>query len=137
VVLSDSCGAAWALADPAAWHGSCGILLDNALRVAPAGQPDLGGTGHAPSPSLTVRDQGRECLPTKRSLIFEASSADGTLVARPGFGLGPRPSDASLARRMHGSLTLVETEGPGATFTVTLAPAQAPVEEGLPAAIPG
>jgi signal transduction histidine kinase len=38
---------------------------------------------------------------------------------------------------MHGSLTLVETEGPGATFTVTLAPAQAPVEEGLPAAIPG
>jgi signal transduction histidine kinase len=136
VVLSDSCGAAWALADPGSVARILRILLDNALRVAPRGSQISVELGHAPSPSLTVRDQGPGVPADERSLIFERFKRGRDTRGEAGFGLG-LAIGRELARRMHGSLTLVETEGPGATFTVTLAPAQAPVEEGLPAAIPG
>lgn len=134
LVLQESCGAVWALADPGSVARILRILLDNALRVAPRGSEISVALGDAPSPSLTVRDQGPGVPPEERALIFERFKRGRNTHGEAGFGLG-LAIGRELAHRMRGSLTLVETEGPGATFTVTLAPAQAPVEEGIPAVV--
>ena len=47
-----------------------------------------------------------------------------------------RQAGRELAERMGGALVLASTDGPGATFTLTLPVAQAPVEDQVPTAAP-
>jgi signal transduction histidine kinase len=133
VVLAQSCESVWALADPGSVARILRILLDNALRVAPRGSQVTVELGSAPTPWVSVRDQGPGVPPEERALIFERFKRGRDTHGEAGFGLG-LAIGRELAHRMGGELAFVDSDRPGATFTVTLTPAQAPAEEGVPAA---
>ena len=106
--------AAWAAADPGAAARIVRILLDNALRHAPAdGVVRVAVTAGAPV-RLTVSDDGPGVAPPDVERVFERfEHGDGG-----GFGLG-LAIGRELARRMGGDLVL-HGPGPGATFEVRL-----------------
>ena len=81
---------------------------------------------------MSVRDQGPGVPPEERALIFERFKRGRDTHGEAGFGLG-LAIGRELAHRMGGELALVDSDPPGATFTVTLTPAQAPAEEEVPA----
>ncbi len=109
----------WARADPAACARVVRILLDNALRYAPEGQP---------IEILTARDGGRVLVevgdrgpgvpPDERERIFERFHRGRSAGARSGFGLG-LAIGRELAERMNGTLVLAESRF-GARFRLTL-----------------
>ncbi|HET9719140.1 MAG TPA: HAMP domain-containing sensor histidine kinase [Solirubrobacteraceae bacterium] len=135
VVLPDDCEAAvWALGDPGSVARILRILLDNALRVAPRGSQVSVELGARPVPWLSVTDQGPGVPAEERALIFERFKRGRDTHGEAGFGLG-LAIGRELAQRMQGSLVLLEKAGPGATFKVTLAPAEAPVEDSVPATV--
>jgi signal transduction histidine kinase len=124
----------WALGDPGSIARIVRILVDNALRVAPAGTAvdvalDRGPDGFV---RLLVSDDGPGVPPSERGVIFERFQRGTTTGGEPGFGLG-LALGRELAARMGGSLELEVATDPraGATFSVSLpaAPAAAPQEE--------
>ncbi|ALX67413.1 sensor histidine kinase [Microbacterium sp. XT11] len=106
-------------------------LLGNARRFSPEESPieivvdadRVKGTG-----SIAVVDHGEGIPPQIREQIFERFWRADTSRAREtgGSGLG-LAIVASIVKALHGSVTVSETPGGGATFTVTLplAPARA------------
>lgn len=127
-VLDDAGGGIWALADPGSVARIIRILLDNALRVAPAGTVITVSVGTDPEPSLSVIDQGPGIAREERGLIFERFKRGRATGGEAGFGLG-LAIGRELAERMGGALALADAHGPGAKFTLTLRPAQAPSPE--------
>ena len=79
----------WAQGDPGAVARIVRILLDNALRVAPADSSiELESALDGPFALLTVRDRGPGVAPSERSLIFERFQRGSSTGGRSGFGLG-------------------------------------------------
>lgn len=115
----------WTIADPGAVAQIMRILLDNALRFAPAGTPvrvevrDGGGASR-----VRVRDEGPGVAPEEREAIFERFHRGAATSGTTGFGLG-LAIGRELARRMGGELALLDGEGPGACFELRLVPGPA------------
>jgi signal transduction histidine kinase len=120
----------WSRGDPDAIARVVRILLDNALRYGPQGEPIRLATGcEAERAFLEVADRGPGVHPAERERIFERfqrgrASADG------GFGLG-LAIGRELAERMGGSLELTGAEGRGTTFRLEL-PAADPAQDAAP-----
>jgi signal transduction histidine kinase len=126
--------ACWVSADPGAVARIVRILLDNALRVAPAGTPirmeiDTGKQWAA----LAVEDRGPGVLDEDRERIFERFQRGSNMSGESGFGLG-LAIGRELAGRMGGSLDLETSRGqgnggnPGARFVLRLPIAHAMAE---------
>ncbi|HEY3189544.1 MAG TPA: HAMP domain-containing sensor histidine kinase, partial [Solirubrobacteraceae bacterium] len=112
----DSC---WAAADPSATARVVRILLDNALRYAPAGTAiTVGIGGQNGAAALSVADRGPGIAPDERQHVFERFTRGGDATQEGGFGLG-LAIGRELAERMDGSLALVDCDA-GATFLLTL-----------------
>ncbi len=117
--LDDSAGPVWALGDPGSVARILRILLDNAVRVSPAGgevRVEVHNGAHA---SLSVCDRGPGVPPEERELIFERFHRGRGTAGEAGFGLG-LAIGRELAERMGGELVLEDGDGPGATFTLRL-----------------
>jgi signal transduction histidine kinase len=113
---ADGC---WGRGDPDAVARVVRILLDNALRYGPPGEPIVLATtlrdGRA---GLTVADRGPGIPPEEREPIFERFHRGRASGAESGFGLG-LAIGRELAERMGGTLVLAESEM-GARFRLTL-----------------
>jgi signal transduction histidine kinase len=131
--LHEPATAVWALGDPGSIARILRILLDNALRVAPRGSEVNVRLSADPSPTLTVSDRGPGVAPEERALIFQRFQRGRDTGGEAGFGLG-LAIGRELAERMSGALVLKETDEPGATFTLSLPAAHAPLEEPIPSA---
>jgi signal transduction histidine kinase len=130
--LEESRSAIWALGDPGSVARILRILLDNAVRVSAPGSEVTVGLAHAPRPTLSVRDRGPGVQEAEREVIFERFHRGQATGGDAGFGLG-LAIGRELAVRMGGSLGLDPADGPGARFTLTLAPAPVPEGESVPA----
>jgi signal transduction histidine kinase len=128
VALHEAPGAVWALGDPGSVARILRILLDNALRVAPRGSEVSVVLRGAPAPALSVVDRGPGVPPEERRLIFQRFQRGRDTGGEAGFGLG-LAIGRELAERMGGHLVLEDAAAPGATFTLTLRTARAPLEE--------
>jgi signal transduction histidine kinase len=126
--LDDSDGPIWALGDPGSVARILRILLDNAVRVSPAGSEVTVELHGEPRPSLRVCDRGPGVPQTERELIFERFHRGRATAGDAGFGLG-LAIGRELAERMSGELVLEPPNGLGATFTLTLPAARAPEED--------
>ena len=123
--LDDSAGSVWALGDPGSVAQVLRILLDNAVRVSPAGcevRVELHGGASA---GLRVCDQGPGVPPGERELIFERFKRGTGASGQAGFGLG-LAIGRELAQRMGGELALEDGDTQGAVFTLRLPVARAP-----------
>jgi len=125
VILEEQETPSWVLADPGSVARILRILLDNALRVAPRDTEIRVRVRATPEPMLVVSDSGPGVASEERALIFERFTRGRETGGEAGFGLG-LAIGRELAGRMGGSLVLADTDGPGATFTLRLRPAQAP-----------
>lgn len=123
LVLDEGRWPVWALADPGSAARILRILLDNALRIAPPGSEVKVAVAAAPGPTLSVIDGGPGVAPEERALIFDRFKRGRETGGEAGFGLG-LAIGRELAQRMGGSLVLADTDGPGATFTLTLRPTE-------------
>jgi signal transduction histidine kinase len=119
-------GPCWVLADPGAVARIVRILLDNALRVAPAEScVELAMACGKVWAAVSVRDQGPGVPEAERELIFERFQRGSGTRGEGGFGLG-LAIGRELAERMNGSLELdagpapTADEPPGAGFTLRL-----------------
>jgi signal transduction histidine kinase len=133
ISLQDDGKPSWALADPGSVARIVRILLDNGLRVAPEGSQIRVLVRSGPEPTLVVSDEGPGVAQEERALIFERFKRGRETGGEAGFGLG-LAIGRELAQRMGGSLVLTDTEGPGATFTLRLAPTEAPSADRLASA---
>ncbi|HEY1458268.1 MAG TPA: HAMP domain-containing sensor histidine kinase [Solirubrobacteraceae bacterium] len=98
----------WANADPGAVARIVRILLDNALRVAPAGSSiEVKIQADENWPRMLVCDRGPGVLESERGLIFERFSRGANTAESPGFGLG-LAIGRELATRMGGTLELLD-----------------------------
>jgi signal transduction histidine kinase len=129
--LEDADGPVWALGDPGSVARIIRILLDNAVRVSPAGGEVRIDLRRRPGPSLTVCDQGPGVPEDERELIFERFKRGRDTGGQAGFGLG-LAIGRELALRMGGELVL-EQHGAalGAHFTLRLPAARAPDSGGV------
>ena len=110
----------WAQADPGAVARIARILIDNALRLAPAGSSiELWPTAGAQWAQIAVCDRGPGIPDAERELIFERFQRGSTTGGRSGFGLG-LAIGRELASRMSGSLQLASEGPPGACFELRL-----------------
>jgi signal transduction histidine kinase len=113
-----------ATADPSAVAQVVRVLLDNALRFAPAGTPiEVTVRGDGDATTLRVGDRGPGVPPDEREQIFERFRRGSATGGEGGFGLGLAIA-RELARGMGGDLTVVDGDA-GACFEVRLAPAPA------------
>ncbi len=118
----------WALGDPGGVARILRILLDNAVRLSPAGgqvSVEIHGGPHA---RVSVCDQGPGVPPEERELIFERFKRGRDTAGMAGFGLG-LAIGRELANRMGGELALEPRDAPGACFTLGLPIAHAPEEQ--------
>ena len=116
----------WAGGDPGAVARIVRILLDNALRFAPAGAPvRVIPAYHGDVASVEVADAGPGVPPDERELIFERFRRGSSTGGEEGFGLG-LAIGRELAQRLGGSLVLVDDDAPGARFVLSL-PIEMPV----------
>jgi signal transduction histidine kinase len=117
--------ACWAQADPGAVAQIVRILLDNALRIAPADSSvEVEVIGPAEGwAQLSVRDHGPGVPAGERELIFERFQRGSTTGGHGGFGLG-LAIGRELAARMGGTLELADNgltpDHPGACFALRL-----------------
>jgi signal transduction histidine kinase len=118
----------WSLGDPGSIARILRILIDNALHVAPTATEIAVVIGAEPRPSLSVTDRGPGVLDEEREMIFERFKRGRTTGGEAGFGLG-LAIGRELAERMGGELLLAPSSGNGATFTLALPVARAPVED--------
>jgi signal transduction histidine kinase len=110
----------WVQADPGAVARIVRILLDNALRVAPAeSHIDVQAQARGPWAQIVVRDRGPGVPELERELIFERFQRGSATGGRSGFGLG-LAIGRELAQRMGGSLELRPDGPPGARFELQL-----------------
>jgi signal transduction histidine kinase len=109
----------WARADPAACARVVRILLDNALRYAPAGEPiEVSCSRDGGRVVVEVADRGPGVPADERERIFERFHRGRKAGAEHGFGLG-LAIGRELAERMNGTLVLAESDR-GARFRLTL-----------------
>ena len=103
------------------------ILLRNALEHTPAGTPIelvLTHDAKAGAVLLTVQDHGPGIPDAEKTRIFERFySADPSRTAKQNFGLGLSVAK-ELARLHRAELTVTDTPGGGACFTVRFAAAE-------------
>jgi signal transduction histidine kinase len=119
----------WTEGDPASLARIVRILLDNALRIAPAHSiVTVTLASDERFASLEVADCGSGVLPDERELIFERFQRGHAHRGEAGFGLG-LAIGRELAERMGAALELVGGP-PGARFRLRLAavPVEARVE---------
>jgi signal transduction histidine kinase len=119
IALDERDGQSWAQADPGSVARIVRILLDNALRVAPAGSTVEIAIGVGGATAIEVADAGPGVPPAERELIFERFKRGSGRGGEGGFGLG-LAIGSELAARMGGALELRDGDGPGATFRLTL-----------------
>jgi signal transduction histidine kinase len=129
----------WAKADPAACARVVRILIDNALRYAPAGEPIVVITEQLGDRTiLEVADRGPGVPEDERERIFERFHRGRAAGAESGFGLG-LAIGRELAERMNGTL-LLEDSDVGACFQLALpattgsSPAPSPAPDSAAAA---
>jgi signal transduction histidine kinase len=129
----------WAKADPAACARVVRILIDNALRYAPEGEPIVVITERLGSRVVVeVADRGPGVPEDERERIFERFHRGRAAGAESGFGLG-LAIGRELAERMGGAL-LLEDSDVGATFQLALpattgsSPAPSPAPDSAAAA---
>ena len=126
---ADGC---WGRGDPDAVARVVRILLDNALRYGPAGEPIVIDTtlrdGRA---GITVADRGPGIPAEEREHVFERFHRGRAAASESGFGLG-LAIGRELAERMGGSLRLAPDDPPGACFELLL-PAAEPDAPARPA----
>jgi signal transduction histidine kinase len=109
----------WARADPAACARVVRILIDNALRYAPRGEPITVVTERLGSRAIVeVADRGPGVPAEERERIFERFHRGRGAGAESGFGLG-LAIGRELAERMNGAL-LLEDSDVGACFQLAL-----------------
>jgi signal transduction histidine kinase len=118
----------WVSGDPGSVARIVRILLDNALRVAPADSIiDVDTSSDARSSAVTVHDQGPGVPADERQSIFERFRRGSSAAGTGGFGLG-LAIGRELATRMGGRLELMPSGGAdstgGASFTLHLPAAQ-------------
>ena len=111
----------WSRGDPDAVARVVRILLDNALRYGPRGEPigvTIGcGEGRA---YVEVADRGPGVHPAEREQIFERFQRGRSASTAAGFGLG-LAIGRELAERMGGTLALAGEEGQtGTRFRLAL-----------------
>ena len=128
--LEDADGPVWALGDPGSVARIIRILVDNAVRVSPAGAEVRIALARVPAPGLTVCDEGPGVPDDERDLIFERFKRGRDTGGQAGFGLG-LAIGRELAERMGGALVLEESDGSGARFTLRLPAARAPDSGGI------
>jgi len=115
----------WSRGDPDAVARVVRILLDNALRYGPRGEPigvTIGcGDGRA---YVEVADRGPGVHPAEREQIFERFQRGRSASAEAGFGLG-LAIGRELAERMGGTLALAGEDGQrGTRFRLDLPAAE-------------
>ena len=121
----------WSRGDPDAIARVVRILVDNALRYGPQGEPVRVATGCAGDRAhVEVVDRGPGVHPAEREQIFERFQRGRSAAGEGGFGLG-LAIGRELAERMGGSLALAGDEGPGTRFRLEL-PAAEPEHEPEP-----
>jgi signal transduction histidine kinase len=121
----------WSRGDPDAVARVVRILIDNALRYGPRGEPVRLETGCDDARAFVeVSDRGPGVHPAERERIFERFQR-GRGSAEGGFGLG-LAIGRELAERMDGTLDLAGEEGLGTVFRLEL-PTADPGEEPSPA----
>jgi signal transduction histidine kinase len=109
----------WARGDPAACARVVRILLDNALRYGPEGQPiEIVTARDGGRVVVEVSDRGPGVPPDERERIFERFHRGRSAGAQSGFGLG-LAIGRELAERMNGTLVLADSRF-GARFRLTL-----------------
>jgi signal transduction histidine kinase len=113
--------AVWAVADPDGVAQIVRVLLDNALRFAPAGTAiavEL--TSDAGGCVVAVHDRGPGVPPSEREQIFERFRRGTETGGEGGFGLGLAIA-RELARRMDGDVVIVDSSRvSGARFELRL-----------------
>jgi signal transduction histidine kinase len=115
----DGPAALWAVADPDGVAQVVRVLLDNALRFAPAGTPvtvDL--TSDAQASVIAVHDSGPGVPAAEREEIFERFRRGTETGGEGGFGLGLAIA-RELAHRMDADVVIVD-ESNGARFELRL-----------------
>jgi signal transduction histidine kinase len=116
----DSPGPCWAHADPAACARVVRILIDNALRYAPRGEPIEISASHVGSRvAVHVSDRGPGVPEDEREHVFERFHRGKATSVESGFGLG-LAIGRELAERMNGTLELSHSYERGACFILTL-----------------
>jgi signal transduction histidine kinase len=129
----------WAKADPAACARVVRILIDNALRYAPEGEPIVVVAERLGNRIVVeVADRGPGVPEDERDRIFERFHRGRAAGAESGFGLG-LAIGRELAERMGGAL-LLEDSDTGACFQLALpattgsSPAPSPAPDSAAAA---
>jgi signal transduction histidine kinase len=128
----------WAKADPAACARVVRILIDNALRYAPAGRPIRVSAERAQRTAIVrVSDEGPGVAVEEREHIFERFHRGKASSVESGFGLG-LAIGRELAERMGGTLALEDCDI-GACFVLRLpasasSPAPSPAPDSAAAA---
>jgi signal transduction histidine kinase len=113
-------GPCWARADPAACARVVRILIDNALRYAPRGEPIEVSAAHVGSEvAVRVADRGPGVPKDEREHVFERFHRGKATSLESGFGLG-LAIGRELAQRMGGTLELADSYDRGACFVLTL-----------------
>jgi signal transduction histidine kinase len=113
-------GPCWGRGDPDAVARVVRILLDNALRYGPPGEPvRVLAACDAGEVTLDVIDRGPGIPPEEREHIFERFHRGAAASSEGGFGLG-LAIGRELARRMGGDLKLADGYVRGARFVLTL-----------------
>jgi len=125
-------GPVWAAGDPGAVARIVRILIDNALRFSPVGQPiRVVPAYHGERATLAVTDRGPGVPPGEHELIFERFQRGSETGGEGGFGLG-LAIGRELARRQGGELLLDAPDGTvGARFVCVL-PIELPRGAGAP-----
>ena len=114
----------WGRGDPDAVARVVRILLDNALRYGPPGQPvTLSTTADEGRAGIRVSDRGPGIPEEEREHIFERFHRGRDVGPESGFGLG-LAIGRELAERMGGTLRIADHDGPGASFELSLATAE-------------
>jgi signal transduction histidine kinase len=112
-------GPCWGGGDPGAVARVVRILLDNALRHAPAASTiRVLPAYHGEKATVAVDDDGPGVLPADRERIFERFERGSAPSGESGFGLG-LAIGRELARKMGGELRLAD-EASGARFVLEL-----------------
>ncbi|HEY7075050.1 MAG TPA: HAMP domain-containing sensor histidine kinase [Solirubrobacteraceae bacterium] len=109
----------WGRGDPDAIARVVRILIDNALRYGPPGEPvTVSAACTAKDACIAVADRGAGVPPEERERIFERFHRGRATGPEGGFGLG-LAIGRELAERMGGSLQLGDS-APGARFVLTV-----------------
>jgi signal transduction histidine kinase len=116
----DAPGPCWAKGDPAACARVVRILLDNALRYGPRGEPiEITAAHTGARASIRVTDHGPGVPVDEREHVFERFHRGKATSTESGFGLG-LAIGRELAERMGGTLELADSFERGASFVLTL-----------------